>query len=82
MIVWLCYDQTRADGRVWAVRSGRTWLTGTTVESRGVTWQTVYRPDGPQPRAYLRAESASVAQHGDAIVVSISSPSPCSLSNP
>lgn len=67
MIVWIAYDKTRDDGRAWAVRTGRQWLTAASVQAKDLQWQTVYRPNGAQPRAYLRAEAAFCVQHGDTI---------------
>ncbi len=45
---------------------------GAPVESfmkLGVEWDTVYRPHGPQPKAYLRGTATSIYQHGTTIFI-------------
>jgi len=69
VIVWLCFESHRPDGQVWAVRRGSRWLNAAHVETLGVEWETVYRPDGPQPKAYLRGQARSVVQHGETIYI-------------
>lgn len=50
----LCVDRFDAkDGRVWAVRTGRQWLTAHTVHV-WIDMETVFRgKDAIQPKAYL-----------------------------
>ena len=63
--LWLCFDAHAADGLVWAVRAGRTWLRAAMVETDGMDWTTVYRgPTAPQPRAYLRG-AGRVIEHAN-----------------
>ena len=63
--LWLCFDAHAADGLVWAVRAGRTWLRAAVVETDGIEWMTVYRgPRARQPRAYLRG-AGYVIRHAD-----------------
>ena len=52
--VIVCVDRFDApDGRVWAVRSGRQWLTAHTVRLQ-IEMQTVFRgAHARQPKAYL-----------------------------
>ncbi len=67
--VWICYEASRADGLVWAIRHGRRWLNAAHVDTLNMDWQTVYRPRGPQPKAYLRGQARSVVQHGETVYI-------------
>lgn len=50
----VCYEATRADGRVWAVQAGRQPWVLTPHVSILAPSETVYRgPTAKQPRAYL-----------------------------
>ncbi len=52
--VVLCVDRFDAkDGAIWAVRTGRRWLTAKTVHI-GIDMETVFKgPRARQPKAYL-----------------------------
>lgn len=60
--VVICYEATRPDGVVWAVKYGRQWHTTQAIELRGLTLATVYNgPTARQPRAYLKGLANGIA---------------------
>ncbi len=69
MIVWICFEAHAADGQVWAVKARNRWMTAAHVQCLGVELQTVYRPRGPEPKAYLRGSARVVYQDGDSIIL-------------
>lgn len=65
----LCYEASRSDGRVWAVKVGRRWRLASHVRCEGVTLETVYKGlNARQPRAYLTGRGRVTWQGSQATV--------------
>ena len=65
----LCYEATREDGIVWALRWGVKWFYAREVDIR-VPVHTVFRgPKARQPRAYLRGHGRLTTQTTDILVI-------------
>lgn len=67
-VLWICFDNHAADGRVWAIREGRKWHRAAYVEIQ-IPVQSVYRgAHARQPRAYFRAEGV-VVRRGTTLII-------------
>jgi hypothetical protein len=65
----VCYESSRTDGRVWAIRVGQRWRLARKVVTN-VSLETCYKgPSAQQPRAYLTGKARSISIKGGIAVI-------------